>query len=129
MKPPRKPSAFLLYLIIVITGFGFLAFVGSNFVREPWTSPANACINNLREIAAAKSQWVLAHTAKSNDIVTLGDIRPYLVPYGRPNGYLKLDAKGKLPKCPSGGLYTIGNAGEPPSCSIGATVTPAHVLP
>jgi len=97
-------------------------------VREPWTSPANACINNLREIDAAKNQWMLEHNAKSNDIVTLGDIRPYLVPCVQPNGYLKLDAKGNLPKCPSGGIYTIGNAGEPPSCSIGETVTPAHVL-
>jgi hypothetical protein len=129
MNQSGKPSSFLLYFIIVIVGVGFLALMSSNFVRDPWTSPANACINNLREIEGAKHEWTLEHNAKSNDLVTLDDIRPYLVPYGQPNGYIKLDAKGNLPKCPSGGVYTIGKVGESPTCSIGDAVTPTHVLP
>jgi len=92
-------------------------------------SSANACINNLREIDAAKNEWMLKHDAKTNDTVTLDDIKPYLVPYGEPNAFIKLDAKGNLPKCPGGGIYTIGKIGEAPTCSLGATVSPKHVLP
>jgi len=82
----------------------------------------------MRQIDSAKDQWAFEHGAKINDVVTLNDIKPYLlVSNGMP--YLKLDAKGNLPKCPAGGTYTIGKVGTPPTCSLGSTVTPAHVLP
>jgi hypothetical protein len=87
-----------------------------------------ACINNLRQIDAAKNEWALEHNAKSNGVVTIKDIRPY-IERERNNPFIKLDAKGNLPKCPSGGVYTIGVIGEPPTCSLSTTVTPAHVLP
>jgi hypothetical protein len=116
-------------VIIVISVVGFLALISiPNYIREPWTSPANACINNLREIDGAKDQWMLKHNAKTNDIVTLNDIKPFLVPYGEPNDFIKLDANGNLPKCPAGGIYTIGRIGEPPTCSLGTTVDPRHIL-
>jgi len=89
---------------------------------------SNACINNLRQIDAAKNEWTLEHNAKSNDVVTVNDMRPY-IERERNNPFIKLDAKGNLPKCPSGGIYSIGKIGEPPTCSLGTTVTPAHVLP
>jgi len=73
----------------------------------------------MRRIDAAKVEWALEHNAKTNDVATVSDIKPYL----------KLDAKGNLPKCPSGGIYTIGKIGEPVTCSLSNTVTPAHVLP
>jgi competence protein ComGC len=113
----------LIFLIGVV-----VAIAIPNFVRDPWTSPANACINNLREIDASKNQWALEHNAKSNDVVTINDIKPY-IESERNNAFIKLDAKGNLPKCPSGGTYTIGKVGEPPTCSLGTNVIPAHVLP
>jgi hypothetical protein len=61
-----------------------------------------------------KAQWALDHHAKVNDIVTMGDVVPYF-----PNG---------IPKCPAGGTYTIGKVGEPPTCSLGTNVIPAHVM-
>jgi hypothetical protein len=125
-KQRRSPLVFVIVLAVI--AILVLIFV-PNFVREPWTSPANACINNLREIDGAKEEWMLKHNAKTNDIVTLDDIKPYLVPYGEPNGFIKLDANGNLPKCPAGGIYTIGRIGEPPTCSLGATVDPHHILP
>ena len=73
----------------------------------------NACINNLRQIDAAKQQWALEKGKKVGDPVTEADIKPYI----------KLDANGNLPKCPAGGKYTIGKVGETPTCSI-----PGHVL-
>jgi hypothetical protein len=57
---------------------------------------------------------------KTNGVViTENDIKPYI----------KLDSNGNLPKCPAGGKYTIGRIGDKPTCSLGTTVTPAHVLP
>ena len=74
----------------------------------------NACINNLRQIDAAKQQWALEKNKTADAIPTEQDIAPYI----------KLDANGNLPKCPSGGTYTLNAVGELPSCSI-----PGHVLP
>jgi hypothetical protein len=74
----------------------------------------NACINNLRQIDAAKNQFALENKKTNGDTVTEADIKPYI----------KLDADGNLPKCPAGGKYTIGKVGENPTCSIDG-----HVLP
>ena len=123
---PKRNRSWLAVVIAAVV-IGILALIAAhNFVREPSTSPANACINNLREIEGAKEKWILEHHAKTNDVVTLNDIKPYLTPYGEPNGFIKLDAKGNLPKCPAGGVYTIGKIGESPTCSVGP---PFHVLP
>ena len=128
MSGSKKSSPFLVYFIVVIAvvGFFYFVFIDGGYTRR--TSPYNACINNLRELDAAKEKWVLEHNAKTNDLVTLDDIKRYLPPYGEPNGYIKLDAKGNLPRCPAGGVYSIGKVGEFPTCSIGTTVTPPHVL-
>ncbi len=74
----------------------------------------NACINNLRQIDAAKNQFALENKKTNGDAVTEADIKPYI----------KLDANGNLPKCPAGGKYVIGKVGENPTCSIDG-----HVLP
>jgi len=75
-------------------------------------SLANACINNLRQIDAAKQQWALEYKKTTNDIPREEDIRPYIGP-----------GPGMLPTCPAGGVYTIGNLVEQPRCSI-----PGHTL-
>ncbi|HXR04250.1 MAG TPA: hypothetical protein VN836_06035 [Verrucomicrobiae bacterium] len=80
---------------------------------------ANGCINNLRQIDAAKNEWAVENKKTNGTAVTESDIKPYI----------KLDTNGNLPKCPSGGTYTIGKIGEPPTCSLGTTVSPPHVLP
>jgi hypothetical protein len=107
--------------VVLILGVGLLAVIAvPNFIREPVTSPANACINNLRQIDGAKQQWALESGKTNGDIiVTENDIRPYL---GR-------GAEGRIPQCPSGGKYTIGKLKEPPTCSLGTNVNPPHVLP
>lgn len=70
----------------------------------------NACINNLRQIDAAKQQWALENGKGANDTPTEDNLKPYL--------------PGKnFPVCLSGGKYTIGKASEPPTCSI-----PGHAL-
>jgi hypothetical protein len=79
----------------------------------------SACINNLRMIDAAKEQWVVENNKTNGTVVTEIEIRPYM----------KLDSKGNFPRCPNGGIYSIGKVGENPTCLLGTNVTPAHVLP
>jgi hypothetical protein len=119
-KSARPIRGFIIKVALACIFVGFIALVVTpNFTREPCTSPANACINNLRQIDGAKQQWALENGKINGDtVVTENDIKPYL----------RLDAKGNLPRCPSGGKYVIGKLDEPPTCSLGTNVTPPHVL-
>lgn len=65
----------------------------------------NSCINNLRLIEAAKTQWALEADKAIGDVPTVDDLLIYL-----PGGI--------FPVCPSGGTYTIGAVGMPASCSV-----------
>ena len=71
----------------------------------------NACINNLRQIDAAKQQWALENDKAAEAVPTAQDLLPYF-------------QDNLFPVCPSGGIYTINAVGVPPTCSI-----PGHVLP
>jgi len=57
----RRTSAFtLVEIMIVVAIIGLLAAIAiPNFVRARETSQTNACVNNLRQIDAAKDQWAL----------------------------------------------------------------------
>ncbi|MGB7768760.1 MAG: hypothetical protein WBN22_07885 [Verrucomicrobiia bacterium] len=80
-----------------------------NFVKARETAQRNACINNLRQIDAAKQQWALEKGKQATDVPTWDDLKPYLY---------------RIPHCPAGGTYTINAVGVPPQCSV-----PGHVLP
>ncbi len=71
----------------------------------------NICINNLRQIDAAKQQWALEKNKPLTAIPTPQDLAPYF-------------KDGIFPVCPSGGTYTLNAVGELPACSV-----PGHVLP
>jgi hypothetical protein len=78
------------------------------------------CINNLRQIDAAANQFVLAHHLTNGDHINF------------PNdltNYIKLNSAGKIPSCPSGGTYSLDKVGQPPTCSLGTSVTPPHIMP
>jgi hypothetical protein len=90
-----------------------------NFIRPRVTYAENACVNNLRQIEAAKQKWAVENGKTNGSVVTENEIIPYLQGWTRTN----------FPECPSGGTYTIGKIGENPTCSLGTNVIPAHVLP
>lgn len=71
----------------------------------------NACINNLRQIDAAKQQWALEKNKTAEAVPTAQDLAPYF-------------KDNALPACPSGGTYSINAVGELPTCSV-----PGHALP
>jgi chromosome segregation ATPase len=81
---------------------------------EQSMSPAaqlNTCINNLRQIDAAKQQWALENSKTADAVPSAQDLLPYF-------------SNLVFPVCPSGGAYTINAVGVPPTCSV-----PGHVLP
>ncbi|HXS69189.1 MAG TPA: hypothetical protein VN761_10125 [Candidatus Polarisedimenticolia bacterium] len=70
----------------------------------------STCINNLRQIQAAKQQWALENNRTADAIPTPPEIAAYL-----PNH--------QMPECPGGGRYTLNAVNVAPTCSI-----PGHVL-
>ena len=109
-KTARKAGFTLVEIMIVVAIIGLLAAIAiPNFIKARATSQQNACINNLRQIDAAKQQWALEKTKSASDIPGKEDLLPYLR---------------KWPVCPAGGSYIIGAVGEKPTCSISG-----HKLP
>lgn len=104
---------------------GVLAFtlfvILPNFIRARTTCCMNACINNLRQIDAAKQQWVLENiVTNSATVPTWSDVKPYL---GR-------GASGSVASiyCPSdqtkqcSNSYTLENVDTKPKCKIRPTL-------
>ena len=88
----------------------------ANFVSNGRHQPAYLCINNLRQFDAAANELALEeHLTNGTPIHFPDDLKPWL----RTNALL----------CPSKGIYHLKRIGDNPTCSLGSTVTPAHVLP
>jgi competence protein ComGC len=88
-----------------------LAVAIPNFVKARSHAQKNMCINNLRQIDAAKQQWALEKKKEQIETPTQADLDEYLKP-------------GSSLTCPAGGTYTINAVGEKPTCSVSD-----HVLP
>lgn len=121
LKPRRsRAEIFAWVFVCLLIGFGVLAVVIPNFIKARSTSAANPCINNLRQIDAAANQFALEHNLITGDPINFpNDLTPYI----------KLNSAGKIPPCPQSGIYRINKVGSAPTCSLGITNIPAHVLP
>lgn len=119
-------TGFLFCLSVVFVIAIFLAILPNFVVLRPAGSRANTCINNLRNIERAKYVWALENNKSTNESPTWDEIKRYL---DHSKSYYKFNRNNDLPVCPMGGIYGIGKVGESPTCSLGTTVTPAHVLP
>ena len=99
-----------------------LAIAIPNFVRARTTAQQNACINNLRIIDGAKSQWAMEHQKQNTDTPAATDLQPYM---GR-------GTAGELPFCPNDPAqtfatsYSINAVKTPPACKI---MPAKHMLP
>lgn len=100
----RRGSPKVLFVIGLVWAALYLA------VAPPGLRPArpmaqrNTCVANLKQLAAAKSQWATQAKPESNTTPEPSDLAPFL-------------KGGLLPACPTGGTYTLGAVNEPPRCS------------
>jgi len=107
----------LVEIMIVVAIIGLLAAIAiPNFVKARTTAQQNACINNLRQIDAAKQQWALETNQKPSASPSAAAITPYL---GRGSG-------GSLSAvfCPQDSAkafassYTVNDLNTAPLCKI-----------
>ena len=121
IQPKNKTSGVTVVKWIALCLFvGLLVAVIPKVIRERPLALRNACLNKLGQIDAAANQFALEHHLTNGAPINFpNDLTPFI----------KLNAAGKIPPCPKGGTYHISKVGEIPTCSLGSTVTPAHVLP
>jgi RNA polymerase sigma factor (sigma-70 family) len=82
--------------------------------------PLYPCAQDLAHFEGMKRRWAL-ETGQTNG----APVDPVqLVRYFETKGYSR---GGKMPHCPSGGIYTYGNVGELPTCSLATNAPPTPV--
>ena len=109
-RPLSKKARSLFLLNFGLCNILLLVVGIPNFIQARATSCGNACINNLRQIDAAKEQWAMANNKTEADTApTFADL---IVTTDLANSYIKA-----TPLCKSNGTYTVAKIGTNPSCS------------
>ena len=124
MSEPKRQDPLvetLTWAVAIMVIVGLLALFLRPMLYGPhYTSSANACINNLRQIDTAANEFALENGRTNGYVIHFpNDLTPYI----------KLDTNGNIPHCPAGGTYHLTRVGDAPICSLGTTITPAHILP
>lgn len=109
-------------LFIIVGLVIALGIVASLFLptRQFAKSSTSRCYENLQNLQHAKQVWMTNNHKNASDVPTWEDLQDYLMAYTNRDGW----TNGK-PVCPAGGTYTLGRAGDLPTCSIGG---PGHSL-
>ncbi|MEI8288042.1 MAG: type II secretion system protein [Verrucomicrobiota bacterium] len=111
----------LVEIMVVIAIISLLAAIAiPSLLRAVAKSQSAACINNLRQIDTAVQQFAVVAGKHVGDVITYPtDL----------TAYIKLTKSGEIPGCPAGGEYSLTTVGTVPSaiCSLGSTVSPAHL--
>ena len=95
----------LVEIMIVVAIIGLLAAVAiPNLIKARKTAQVNACKANLRTLEFAIQQWALEKRKRDDSEVSLEDLESYM--------------KDGIPRCPSGGEYTLGTVEEKPTCNV-----------
>lgn len=96
-------------IIIIIIIAVIAVFVVPKLFGMYQNQQKKECIENLKQIEAAKTLYSLDNNLPAGTEVEMNDLV---------SSYLK-----EAPKCPSRGKYTVGPIGEKPTCSV-----PGHEL-
>jgi len=108
-KRKKRIAAIVLGLFFVLLWIA-IALPGLKRARNPRA----ACINNLTVIQRVKGDWAKQHNKQPSDVPLETDLF----------GADKLFSE--MPRCPAGGIITIGAANQKPSCSLAEQ---GHAIP
>jgi len=104
----------VLEIMIAVLIIGLLSAIAiPEFAKARERSRQKACINNLRQIEAAKEQWAMAENLGATDPADLNAISDYLV------GVINVDVV-----CPAAGQYMCLFIGDVVRCSYLSVTTP-----
>lgn len=106
ISPSRRRAWRWTFLLAILGGVGVLglAVVVPCMVPARTTARRAACINNLRQIDAAKQQWASETRQPPGSIIVVSEVDQYI-----PNGPRR---------CPGGGTYDYGKVGAAPRCTV-----------
>jgi prepilin-type N-terminal cleavage/methylation domain-containing protein len=99
-----------IMIVVLIIGI-LLAIAVPNFIKARESSRTKSCIANLKQIDAAKEQYMI-----DNKVTTCPST---VSTYVGATSYIK-----NTPVCPAGGTYTVNDATTNPACDQSG-----HVLP
>lgn len=122
----RKSGFTLVEIMIVVCIIALLAAIAiPNLVRARLTAQRNSCIENLRQIDAAKQQWALETRQPGNATPSYAAVDDYLNRGQRPqfsNGIISCPASGTTGFANN---YNLNPVDVSPTCKI---VPATHVL-
>ena len=92
---------------VILLGVPLMTVLAINYYHAVTATASAPCIANLRQMQGAKDQWVTENHKTKDDIPSDADL------FG-PDLYVRTK-----PRCPEGGVYSLGRVGEGPTCSLG----------